>query len=177
MSITEAERKRLSRQRQKEAIKNALRDAAPMGSYLATPFSAFLADCGTLMFEENLDAFGVQIAGKADLTTEVQDFPSQYERSEPLTSLQRAMGMVDAFTDAAQELAHLINVYKLQEVARAIGEAEKASADLPRDDVEALRASFAEIDRLKAIQSDLRRPTRQTFLAIRSKGELPEPTD
>lgn len=172
MSLTEAERKRLYRQKQRELQSATLKHATEHPSYLSRPFSEFVRErMPDFALDENLDAFGVQIAGRDFLTADPQDFPSQFEREEPLSALQRAMGLVDTFIEAAQELAHLINVYKLEEVMAAIDRATEASMGLPRDDIPALKASFAEIDRLTAIQTELRKPTRHTVLGIRAKLE------
>ncbi|WP_127595993.1 hypothetical protein [Nitratireductor alexandrii] len=169
MAKSATERSREFRKRQKDAERKALTNPATPASYVKTPFSAFIADRWP-DFDENLDAFGVQITG-SPLSEELQSFPTQYDREEPLTSLQRAMGLVDVFIDAAQELAHLINVYKLQEIERAIEDAMQESADLPKGDVEALKVSFAEIYRLKAIRSELRRPSRHIVLGTRAEEE------
>lgn len=168
MAKTAAERTREFRERQKAAAHAALLESRKPEPYLRRSFAEFLAH-QSLMLDENLDAFGIRFDG--DLATDVQKFHSEYERDEPLTSLQRATGLVDVFIDAAQELACLINQYKLAEIETAIDAALEASSNLPRGDVEALKASFEEIDRLKAIRSDLRKPTRHTFLSVRASGE------
>lgn len=170
MALSDAERKRLSRARQKAAESEAILHVSSPPSYLRRAFSDFVGTNRNFELDENLDAFGVELRGDF-LTEEVQEFETQAERDEPLSSLQRAMGLADVFIDAAKELSQLVNAYKLEEVQRAIGDAEIASANLPRGDVAALKASFAEIKRLEAIQSELRRPTRQTFQSIRSKDE------
>lgn len=168
MAKTPAERTREFRERQR-AAERAARLTPPSGAnYSKRSFAEFLGD-RPLLLDENLDAFGVQIFGS--LGDEVQVFPSEYIREEPLTSLERAIGLVGVFLDAAKELAHLINVYKLEEVENAINAAVERSANLPRGDVEALKASFAEIDRLKAIRTELRKPTRHTVLGTAANAE------
>ena len=170
MAMTNAEKVRAYRERQKANAKAALTNAPVPADYVRGSFAAFVGD-RLLMLDENLDAFGVQIAGRDFLTTEVQDFPSQHVRETRLTALQRAVGLVDVFLDAAQELADLVNAFKLQEISKAIEDAVTASANSPRGDVAALKAALAEIDRLKAIQADLQKPTRHTEPATRAKGE------
>lgn len=169
MAMSDAERKRLSRQRQREAIEAQKLNAAAPADFVKASFADFIGD-RMLELDENLDAFGVEVGG-TPLNVEIQQFESQYDRDEPLTALQRAVGLVDVFLDAAGELSHMVNSFKLEEISRAIAEAEEASANLPRGDVSALRAAFAEIARLKAIQSDLRKPRRFTLLATTAKGE------
>lgn len=150
-------------------MREGLLDASKLPNYTITPFEEFVGN-RSLEFYENLDAFGVEIMG-SELNEATQEFRSEFQRDEPLTALQRAEGLADVFIDAATELAALINAYKLEEVATAISNAEVRSANLPRGDVEALKASFAEIERLKAIQSQLRRPTRHTMATFRAKQE------
>lgn len=123
-----------------------------------------------LDLEENLDAYGVHISG-TDLGEEVQAFDTEMRWEKQFTSLERARGMMGVFLDAAKELAALINQYKLQEVEAAINAACEVSANLPRGDVEALKKSFAEIERLKGIRTELRRPTRHMLLAVDATGE------
>ena len=168
MAKSAAERTREFRERKKAAAHAALLESQKPESYLRRPFSEFAAK-QSLMLDENLDAFGIRFDG--DLANEVQDFHSEYHRDEPLTSLQRAIGLVDVFVDAAQELASVINQYKLAEIETAIEAALEVSSNLPRGDVEALKSSFEEIDRLKGIRSDLRKPTRHSFLSVRASGE------
>lgn len=169
MAKTPAERTKAFRERQKAAQQAALTTPRKAPAYVSEKFSKFVCD-RILEFDENLDAFGIRIMGTA-LSVEVQDFPSEHQHDEPLTSLERTIALVDVFVDAAKELAELVNAFKLQEIERAIEHAIQQSADLPRGDVEALKASFAEIERLKAIRSDLRKPTRHTVASIRAQGE------
>ncbi|MAS04816.1 MAG: hypothetical protein CL534_09035 [Ahrensia sp.] len=168
--MTDAERKRKARARQKAAIKEAQLQVAQSPDYLQGSFSEFVGD-RMFEFEENLDAFGARVIG-SELNAEVQDFDTQFSRDEPLTSLQRAIGLVDVFIDAATEIAGVINAYKLEEANRAIEAAVTESANLPRGDTDALKASLKKIDRLKGIQSELQKPTRHTIPAIRTKEEL-----
>lgn len=164
-----AERSREFRERQRAKAREHMTTVAAPPAYLRRSFADFLG-ASSLMLDENLDAFGVHIDGTG-LDEDVQRFASQYEHEEPLNSLQRATALVGVFIDAAAELATLINRYKLEEIERAIDAAVEASANLPRGDVEALKASFAEIDKLKAIRTDLRTPKRFTFPAVTAKGE------
>lgn len=169
MALTPAERTRAFRERQRAQERAALQTPPKSASYLKTPFSEFIGD-RTLEFDENLDSLGIRIMGNF-LSEEIQRFPSEFEREEPLNALERAVGLVGVFLDAAKELAELIHLYKLEEVENAINEAIEYSANLPRGDVDALKASFAEIDRLKAIRSELRKPTRHTVLGYKASGE------
>ncbi len=169
MAKTSAERVRDYRNRQKEAAREALLQRVPSPEYVNTPFHVFM-DGRHLDLEENLDAYGIQISG-TDLGEEMQKFTTEAPWEKQFTALERAMGMRGVFLDAAKELSALINEYKLQEIEAAIDAACKLSADLPRGDVEALKKSFAEIERLKGIQSELRKPTRHTLLAVDAKGE------
>jgi hypothetical protein len=169
MALTSTERSQLLRRRKREEQAAKLLTPAGNPSYLKTPFSAFVSD-RTFELYENLDAFGVVIDGST-LGDDKQRFRSQVGRDEPLSSLERAIGLVDVFIDAARELADQINAYKLIEIDRSINEAVEQSANLPRGDVEALKKSFAKIEALKAIRSQLQKPTRHTVAAIRASGE------
>lgn len=169
MAKSAAERTREYRQRQKEKMREGMLEASKLPDYAKSSFEEFLGK-RILELDENLDALGVQVLGSS-LNEKKQEFPSEYKRDEPLTALQRAEGLADVFIDAANELAALINAYKLEEVEKAINDAEVESANLPRGDVEALKASFANIERLKRIQSQLQRPTRHTLASYRAKDE------
>ncbi|SOE08503.1 hypothetical protein SAMN05877838_0225 [Hoeflea halophila] len=150
-------------------MREGLLEASKLPDYAITSFEEFVGN-RSLEFYENLDAFGVDVLG-SELNEAKQEFRSEFERDEPLTAMQRAEGLANVFIDAATELAALINAYKLEEIETAINDAEVRSANLPRGDVEALKASFAEIEHLKAIQSQLRRPTRHTMATFRAKQE------
>lgn len=169
MALTNAEKVRAYRERKKARARRQVTTVSETPTYLRRPFSEFIAG-KSLLLDENLDAFGVQIAGTG-FDEEAQEFETQHVRDEPLNSLQRATALVSVFIEAAGELATLINQYKLDEIERAIDDAVEASANLPRGDVDALKASFVEIDRLKAIRTELRTPKRFTFPAITVKGE------
>jgi hypothetical protein len=169
MAKTPAERTREHRERQKANERESLLRPVATPDYVQTPFHVFM-EGRHVEFEENLDAYGIQISG-TDLGEEVQTFETEAPWEKPFTSLERARGMMGVMLDGAKELAALINEYKLQEIEHAIDAALKVSADLPRGDVEALKKSFAEIERLKAIRSELRKPTRHTLLSVGAKGE------
>lgn len=169
MAKSAAERTREHRQRQKQKMREGMLEPSRMPDYAVNRFEQFVGN-RLLEFYENLDAFGVDILG-TELNEAKQEFRTEFERDEPLTALQRAKGMADVFIDAATELAALINAYKLEEIETAIKDAEIRSANLPRGDVEALKASFANIERLKAIQAQLQRPTRHTLASYRAKDE------
>jgi hypothetical protein len=173
MVLTPAEKQKRYRERQKAAELAAAKATPTKPGYLKRSFSEFVGD-RDFPFEASLDAYGVHISGPDFLRTEIQKFKSEYERDEPVTALERAVGILGACLDAAEELSVLINQYKLAEIGRAIDEAIEASANLPRGDVEALKASFAEINRLKAIQTQLRAPTRFVFPSIQVKAERPD---
>ena len=169
MAKTSAERTREYRDRIKRQQRESALQPIPAPAYVQTPFHAFM-DGRHLELDENLDAYGIHISG-SDLSEEVQTFETEAPWERPFTSLERARGMMGVMLDGAKELAALINEYKLQEIEAAIDAAHEISADLPRGDVEALKKSFAEIERLKAIKSELRKPTRHTLLSVDAKGE------
>ncbi len=169
MAKTPAERTREHRERMKAKHRANLLQPVPIPAYVQTPFHAFM-EGRKLDLEENLDAYGIHISG-TDLAEEFQKFETEASWDKPFASLERARGMMGVMLDAAKELAALINEYKLQEIEVAIDAAHEISASLPRGDVEALKKSFAEIERLKAIRFVLRKPTRHVLLSVDAKGE------
>lgn len=169
MAKSSAERTREYRDRMKAKQREAQREPIPAPAYVQTPFHAFM-EGRHLELEESLDAYGIHISG-TNLGQEVQEFETEAPWEHTFTSLERARAMMGVMLDAAKELAALINEYKLQEIEAAIDAAHEVSADLPRGDVDALKKSFAEIERLKAIRSELRKPTRHTLLSVDAKGE------
>ncbi|MER9920919.1 MULTISPECIES: hypothetical protein [unclassified Mesorhizobium] len=173
MVLTPAEKQKRYRERLKAAEIAAAKATPTKPSYLKRPFSDFVGD-RDFPFDASLDAYGVHISGPDFLRTEIQKFKSEYDRDEPVTALERAIGILGACLDAADELSVLINQYKLAEIGRAIDDALEVSANLPRGDVEALRESFAEIDRLKLIQTQLRVPARYAFPSTQVKAERVE---
>lgn len=167
---TSAERMRKHRERLREEERQAALGLSPVAmNYAKDPFSAFMKDRHLDLYE-NLDAFGVFVDG-THFDEDPQQFRTQAAPDKPIDALQRATALVEIFIEAAGELATTINEFKLAEIERAIENAFAASAKLPRDDVEALKASFAEIDRLKAIRTGLRTPKRHTIPATTTKGE------
>lgn len=169
MAKSSAERVRAYRERKRAEVEASRGKFFAPPSYLKRSFSKWLGD-QTFVSDEALDSLGVSIEGTW-LNSEIQTFPSQFERDEPITALQRAVALAEVFADAAAELSAFVNAYKLEEIERAINEAVVASANLPRGDVDALKSSFAEIERLKEIRSNLRKPSRLTLPAIRAEGE------
>jgi hypothetical protein len=170
MAKTPAERVREYRERQAEAAKAALLRTGPRPSYFKRPFSEFVSG-KYFEFDENLDAYGVRLLG-TQLDEERQEFPTEHEWEQPLTSLDRARGLMGVFLDAAKELAALINRYKLEEIERAIDEAHELGANgIHPGNVDQLKEVFAEIERLKSIRTDLRRATRHTLLGVDAAGE------
>lgn len=167
--MTSAEKMRALRQRQKAAQEAARRARPRTPAYLKSSFADFLRG-RTPELLENLDAYGAHLSGTS-LDEEIQHFPTQRDLDEPLTALERAIGLADAFADAASELSLLINQYKLAEIERAIEESIERSTHLPPGDVEAMKAAWAETDRLKRIRSDLRKTVRPTIFSYRSSSE------
>lgn len=169
MAKSPTDRSREFRERRKAQARAALTKAPVPPNYLRRSFAKFVGDRHLDLYE-NLDAFGVFVDG-SQLDEEVQQFRSQYRREKPLDALQRATALVDVFIEAAGELAVLINQHKVAELERAIEAAVEASANLPRGDVAAVKASLAEIDRLKAIRKELSSPRRYTFPAFATLEE------
>ncbi|WP_412033159.1 hypothetical protein ACLIR7_07265 [Nitratireductor aquimarinus] len=121
MALSPAEKQRRFRERQREKAK-----ASPDQTKAVTvrPFSEFIGN-RTLMLDENLDAFGIQISGNF-LSEEIQTFDSEKQHDEPMTALERATGLVGVFIDAAKELSELINEYKIEEIDQQMASAPAA---------------------------------------------------
>jgi hypothetical protein len=172
MALAPGEKQKRYRERQRAITEQRAREAlkrAPVRSpYVHGSFAEFISG-KSLLLHENLDAVGVIVDG--DLDTDQQAFASQYFRDEPIDALQRATGLVGVFIDAATELSELINAFKLQEIERAIDNAIQASATLPQGDVQLMKQAFAEVERLKAIRTALRKPTRISLPTIYADGE------
>jgi hypothetical protein len=168
MALTPLERKRRQLARQREALGLAPDQAA---SYLRRTFPEYLAK-RILELDENLDSLGVAIKGSSILHDEEQSFESEGLGRVRMTALERAEGLAGVFLDAAQELHNLINRYKLEEIESAIEDAVAGMARLPRDDVDALKGAFAEIEKLKAIRMQLRKTTRRNLPAITAKEAI-----
>ncbi|MGV8832750.1 MAG: hypothetical protein ACOH2N_12310 [Devosia sp.] len=172
MALTPAEKQKAYRKRQKDARKKAPDQST---AFIKLPFHEYVARHG-LGMEENLDAAGIHISGSLEDAVQVFETEADWDSFDTpgidiKTSLGRATIMVGSLLDAATELAGVINDFKLAEVDTAIENAFTASAGLRRDDVEGLKASYAEIDRLKAIQTQLRKQVRRMIPATQVKGE------
>ena len=134
-----AARKRRQRARERGEAKRALLQRDLALPHIVGSFAEFLAERHLTLFE-TLHAAGVGVFG--DLASEDHSgvYPEREEWEEiqgaPLNSLNRATVMVDALLDAANELAGLINEFKLSELDQRIAEAEARSASAPQ--IEAL---------------------------------------
>lgn len=157
------------REWRKEQKRKAAGVGDPTDAIANLPFDRYFRDAANWEIAcESLDCVGIEPptfdADSDDQWSEEWNIPYR-------GSIGRAERMVGAFLDAATELAQVINVYKLEQVETAINAAVARSANLPRGDVEALKASFAEIDRLKTIRTKLRKPTRHTLPGITANSE------
>ena len=165
MAMSDAERKRRSRQRQADAQRASIQTPPADPDYLKASFAGFLADRHLDLYE-NLDAFGVFLSGST-LDSKKQEFQSQVVRDDPLTPLERTIGILDAMTDACRELAETVNAYKLQEIAARIAEIEQADLSDPQAKAKAL----ADIVRLQKMQDQLTKQVRIAFPQWKVAGE------
>jgi hypothetical protein len=166
---TALERKRESLERKREALE-ALPEATR--NLPAIPFFQFLKEHGNEMnVRMALDVGGLPLPDLTD-DTGARSTTGEIEKGEYLDyskyqgSVGRAELMVAAWTDAAQELASIINDYKKQAVTAALAELE--STDL--NDPTVRKKALAESARLHKIRERLDRATRITIPAYEVKG-------
>jgi len=122
------ERKRRQRARERASGKgfSLLSDAAR--PHISGSFATYIAERSLTLFE-TLDAAGVRIVGSLAEEDHVGVYPARAEWEErfgaPLNSLNRATVMIEALLDSAQELAGLVNQFKLFEIDQRIAEATR----------------------------------------------------
>ena len=171
MGLTAAERKRLSRQRAKEAQQRhsgGLDYGDDTTPFLVQPFFEFYEDDGNKdTFETPLEMANIVPPSFEDDGPAVYpDILAGLDLPDAKNSIERAQLIVDCLVDAAAGLAGIINRYKLQEINRAIADLE--ARDL--SDPAAKKAALAEIVRLSRLRDRLEKQVRHTMPEYRVKG-------
>lgn len=167
MSLSNAEKVRRYRERQKAKRFEALRKAMPLaGDVFRQPFFRYWDEhIDTSDFEIPLDWAGIEIpVFDDDRGPEAYVDPAILRGlDEPFgaakNSLDRAEIMVGCLIDAATALAKGINKYRIAEIASRLRELEEADLSDPATK----KAAFAEIARLNKMQDQLSKQVRWTF--------------
>lgn len=160
MAMSAAERKRVSRQRQREAQRRAGDQAE---AFLKTPFFEIAHDDPNWDdIDLTFDLMGIEPptfrddAGPKSFNGDIDD--DAYE-SFPANSLGRAEVMVGSLLDAAQALAKVINNYKTAEIDARIAEIE--ASDL--SDPEQRKQALEDIVQLRKIRERLTKEVRRSM--------------
>lgn len=167
MALSNAEKVRRYRERQKAKRLEDLRKAVPLaGNVFRQPFFQFWEErADTSAFEIPLDWAGIDIpVFEDDRGPEAYVDPAILKGldepfGEAKDSLARAEIMVGCLIDAAAALAQGINEYRGAEIAARIRELEEADLSDP----ETKKAAFAEIARLNKMQDQLSKQVRWAF--------------
>lgn len=170
MPLSNAEKVRRYRERQKAKKQQELKQPTPPSEIFKKPFFEFfpvneqlgsayvqsleLAGIDTPLFE---DDSGPEKSTLDDLSDPFEEdgFSNPFGDSKG-SSLGKAEVIVSCLLDAASDLASLINEYKKAEISARIAELE--AADLP--DTEARREAFAKAAELTSMLADLDKTVR-----------------
>lgn len=161
MALSNAEKVRRYRERQKAKKQEDLKQPTPRSDLFRTPFFEFfpvdeqvgsqyvqsleLAGVQPLLFQ---DDSGPEVSTLDDLADDLEEagFGNPFGDSTG-SSLGKAEVLISSLLDAASDLAFQVNAYKKAEINRRIKEIE--TFDL--SDAEAKRAAFAEMSELKTM--------------------------
>lgn len=157
MALTNAEHQRLYRERKKQRQKAA---AEATADYLKLPFNEYLATADWSVGQQCLDEVGIMPPTfDADEDPQWRDDWNEHGGMDYRGSIGRAERMVGAFLDAAQDLARIINQYKLEQIDQAISEL----GDLDISDRARRSEAFEEAARLHNIRDRLDKTIRWTL--------------
>ena len=172
MALTDAERKRRSRAKQKLTV--LTNDETPaLAGITETPFFAspeMSANWSDIAAE--LDAIGMDTRGFYDdsgnRSYSGEEFQAEASIEQPAqNSLGRAEVVVGGLISAAQQLALVINSYKRREIDARIAEVEQSDLSDP----DAKKRAFADMARLKKMRDQLDKQVRWTFPQWKVMGE------
>lgn len=171
MVLTNAEKVRRFRERQKEEEKQALRRSETTQHwYLKRGFSEYADHSGERIdYEMALDVAGIEADGFYDES----DAKSATGNIEPETyngitgAIGRAELTIGMLLEAATTLAGMVNDFKVQEVSARLAELE--ASDL--SDPEARKQALADIVRLTKYSDQLSKQVRWTLPQWKVKGE------
>lgn len=171
MTLTNAEKVRRYRERQKAAKRGELRKVGPAVAVFQRPFFEYLSEVDFGFSSDFNSAF--DLAGIPTPQFDDDRGPEAYTLDEGLPapgedfypfdgatgSLGRAEVIVGCMIDAAVDLAYALNHYKKSEIQKRIAEME--SSDLT--DPEAKRVAFAKMGEMNAMLEELKREIRWPF--------------
>lgn len=173
MIKSSAERGREFRARRKAALNVVPDQSAP---FLKRTFAQFLEQQGEDRGEgPHRDQIDAELMG---VDMQLPDFTGEDE-IDPISgegfrgpngstgSIAKAEVMAHAFRVSAQQLAALINRYKMEEIDARLAEIERADLTDP----EAKRQALADVARLTLLRQRLDREVRHSFREIAVKGE------
>lgn len=170
MALSNAEKVRRYRERQKAKKQDDLKQPTPRSEIFKTPFFEYftkneqvssqycqsleLAGIDPLMFSDDT---GPEASTLDDLRDDFEDDGMSNPFGDAKgSSLGKAEVLVGCLLDAASDLAAWINGYKKTEINARIKELE--AGDLP--DADARRDAFAKVAELKAMHADLEKTIR-----------------
>lgn len=164
MALSNAEKVRRYRERQKEKKQQELKQPTPRSEIFKTPFVEYfpLDEQVSSLYCQSLEMAGIHpLMFNDDSGPEVStldDLPDEYDdpADNPFgdstgSSLGKAEILVSCLLDAASDLASWINDYKKSEIKARISELE--AGDLP--DADARRDAFAKVAELNKMLEDL----------------------
>jgi hypothetical protein len=166
MAISAAERQRRYRERKAEKLAQA---GDPTDAIATVKFSDWMDDWSFI--EAALDWAGLKVPdfeaqGDTDPDWQVQH-DEGYEKDPNRGSIGRFERMADQLFDAASELAHKINEYKKEQVARRIAQIET----MDMSDLAKRKEALAELAKLNKLLERLSKSTRYDVPTYRLKGE------
>ena len=172
MALTDAERKRRSRAKQKAAVLTH-DEASALAGMARTPFFAspeMEANWSDIVM--TLDSIGMDVRGFYDDSGSRSYSGEEYEYDQALekpaaNSLGRAELMMGGLISAAQQVAGLLNSYKRREIDARISEIEQSDLSDP----EAKKKAFADMARLKKMRDQLDKQVRWTFPQWKVTGD------
>lgn len=181
MALTNAEKVKRYRERQKERKKQALKEADGFRSLPKEPFfERFQHEAGGYSdFHLHFDTAGIEAPDITDdrnpqsFTGEVEQIfidggnPEDSPYAKGGGSLARAEIMVGCLIGAAAELARIINAYKRDALDARIAEIEQSDLSDPA----AKKQAFADMTRLKKMRDQLDKQVRWTFPQWKVTGE------
>lgn len=170
MALSNAEKVRRYRERQKLKKQDDLKQPTPQGEVFKRPFFEFFPideQIGS-QYAQSLELAGVQpilfeddSGPEASTLDNLQDGLEDNGAANPFgisrgSSLGKAEVLIGCLLDAASDLASQVNDYKKTEIRNRIAELEKAELIDP----EAKRKAFAKVAELTKILNDLEKTVR-----------------
>jgi len=181
MALSNAEKVRRYRERQKEKKQNELKQPTPPSMLFRTPFFEFFSEDEQLSsaYMQSLELAGIQpvpfeddSGPEASTLDDLRDDREESGYSNPSgasqgTSLGKAEVIIGCLLDAANDLALWVRDYKRAEIKARIAEIE--ASDLT--DADAKKTAFAEVARLTKILEQLDKQMRYSLPVWKAADE------